>query len=34
MITDSKTWDTEKAYLDRVGNEIKMQLEMGMNAVV
>ncbi len=33
MITDSKTWNTEKAYLNRVGNEIKMQLEMGMNAV-
>lgn len=32
MIIDKETWDTEKAYLDRVMKEIKMQLELGNNA--
>lgn len=33
MVTDKKTWDHEKAYLERVVNEIKIQLSEGMNAV-
>lgn len=33
MITDKKTWDYEKTYLERVINEIKLQLDNGVNAV-
>jgi len=32
-IIDKETWDSEKTYLDRVVNEIKMQLDLGINAV-
>lgn len=32
MITDKETWDYEKNYLVRVVNEIKMQLDKGINA--
>ncbi len=32
MITDKKTWEYEKNYLDRVIDEIKKQLENGVNA--
>lgn len=32
MITDKKTWDSEKSNLERVVGEIKKQLEKGMNA--
>lgn len=33
MITDKETWDYEKTYLERVANEIKIQLNSGINAV-
>jgi DNA helicase-2/ATP-dependent DNA helicase PcrA len=33
MITDKKTWDYEKTYLKRVIDEIKIQLNNGINAV-
>lgn len=33
MLTDKETWDFEQKYLERVGNEIKVQLESGDNAV-
>ncbi len=32
MITDKETWDCEKNYLERVVNEIKIQLDKGINA--
>ncbi|HEY9059022.1 MAG TPA: RNA polymerase recycling motor HelD [Pseudobacteroides sp.] len=32
MITDKKTWDYEKAYLDRVIDEIRKQFDNGINA--
>jgi DNA helicase-2/ATP-dependent DNA helicase PcrA len=33
IITDKKTWDYEKTYLERVINEIKLQLDNGVNAI-
>ena len=33
MITDKKTWNDERTYLERVGHEIKIQLDHGTNAV-
>lgn len=33
MITDKETWDNEKTHLEKVVNEIKIQLNQGINAV-